>query len=397
MQEAIPAADPRRRARARGARRSVAPRWRSPSSATAAAEVHRRGRRAAGASSLPGPGQHRGRRSTTVEVGDEEIDEQVDGAARALRHPQDRRARRRRTATSSRSTWPPPSTARRSPAARRPTSPTRWAASSSCPGLDEVLVGMTAGADATFNTQLVGGDYAGRDAEVSVTVRTVKERRCPPSTTSSPSWPASSTRWRSCAATWHERLARVKKVEQLYAARDKALAALVAARRRPGAGGRGARGGRAAASRRWSTSSSAWAPPSRSTSSAEEQDRGADRHRADRRGHRGRQDPAAARHPRRGGGASRSPTTSSATRSCTGRSAPACSPQQYYDQLVRSGAAAAVFGDVRRGKALAPGHGAGDDQRHRRRRRSRLDELRGGPRRATGTTTMTARATTTEP
>ncbi len=28
-------------------------------------------------------------------------------------------------------------------------------------------------------------------------------------------------------------------------------------------------------------------------------------------------------------------------------------PQNYYDQLVRSGAAAAVFGDVRRGKALA--------------------------------------------
>ena len=28
-------------------------------------------------------------------------------------------------------------------------------------------------------------------------------------------------------------------------------------------------------------------------------------------------------------------------------------PQAYYDQLVRSGAAAAVYGDVRRGKALA--------------------------------------------
>jgi trigger factor len=28
-------------------------------------------------------------------------------------------------------------------------------------------------------------------------------------------------------------------------------------------------------------------------------------------------------------------------------------PQQYYDQLIRSGTAAAVFGDVRRGKALA--------------------------------------------
>ena len=43
-------------------------------------------------------------------------------------------------------------------------------------------------------------------------------------------------------------------------------------------------------------------------------------------------------------------------------------PQQYYDQLVRSGAAAAVFGDVRRGKALASVHGAGHDQGHRRQR-----------------------------
>ena len=50
---------------------------------------------------------------------------------------------------------------------------------------------------------------------------------------------------------------------------------------------------------------------------------------------------------------SRSATTSSATRSSTGPSGPACAPQQYYDQLVRSGAAGVVFGDVRRGKALA--------------------------------------------
>jgi trigger factor len=28
-------------------------------------------------------------------------------------------------------------------------------------------------------------------------------------------------------------------------------------------------------------------------------------------------------------------------------------PQQYYDQLMRAGTAAAIFGDVRRGKALA--------------------------------------------
>ena len=51
-------------------------------------------------------------------------------------------------------------------------------------------------------------------------------------------------------------------------------------------------------------------------------------------------------------------------------------PQQYYDQLVRSGAAAAVFGDVRRGKALAPRPGAGDDQG--------LGRQRDHPRRAAG-------------
>src|SRR4051794_14715306 len=36
------------------------------------------------------------------------------------------------------------------------------------PGLDEVLVGLVADAETTFPTQLVGGDFAGRDAEVTV-------------------------------------------------------------------------------------------------------------------------------------------------------------------------------------------------------------------------------------
>src|SRR6201999_1489139 len=47
------------------------------------------------------------------------------------------------------------------------------------PGLDEVLVGLSAGAEASFKTQLVGGDFAGRDADVAVTVRTVKEKQLP--------------------------------------------------------------------------------------------------------------------------------------------------------------------------------------------------------------------------
>ena len=39
------------------------------------------------------------------------------------------------------------------------------------PGLDEVLVGLSADDSTTFTTKLVGGDFAGRDADVAVTVR----------------------------------------------------------------------------------------------------------------------------------------------------------------------------------------------------------------------------------
>lgn len=46
-------------------------------------------------------------------------------------------------------------------------------------GLDEALVGMTGGETKTFTTKLVGGDRAGEDAEVEVTVRSVRERELP--------------------------------------------------------------------------------------------------------------------------------------------------------------------------------------------------------------------------
>lgn len=46
-------------------------------------------------------------------------------------------------------------------------------------GLDEALVGMSGGETKTFTTKLVGGDRAGEDAEVEVTVRSVRERELP--------------------------------------------------------------------------------------------------------------------------------------------------------------------------------------------------------------------------
>jgi trigger factor len=95
------------------------------------------------------------------------------------------------------------------------------------PGLDDVLVGMSAGESATFVTQLVGGDYAGRDADVSVTVRTVKEKQLPDLNDEFAQMASEFDTLDELRDDLKARITRVKKVEQLYAARDKALAELV--------------------------------------------------------------------------------------------------------------------------------------------------------------------------
>jgi trigger factor len=97
------------------------------------------------------------------------------------------------------------------------------------PGLDDALAGMSAGASATFTTQLVGGDLAGRDADVAVTVRTVKEREFPAVDDEFAQLASEFDTLAELRADITERLRRVKRVEQLYAARDKALEALVEA------------------------------------------------------------------------------------------------------------------------------------------------------------------------
>lgn len=95
------------------------------------------------------------------------------------------------------------------------------------PGLDDVLVGMSAGDSTTFVTQLVGGDFAGRDADVSVTVRTVKEKQLPELDDEFAQLASEFDTLEELRNDLRERVTRVKRVEQLYAARDKALAELV--------------------------------------------------------------------------------------------------------------------------------------------------------------------------
>ena len=95
------------------------------------------------------------------------------------------------------------------------------------PGLDDSVAGMSAGESATFTTKLVAGDYAGRDAEVAVTVRTVKERELPALDDEFASMASEFDTLDELRDDLHGRLERVRRVEQLYSARDKALEALV--------------------------------------------------------------------------------------------------------------------------------------------------------------------------
>jgi trigger factor len=46
-------------------------------------------------------------------------------------------------------------------------------------GLDEALIGMSAGESATFSSELAGGEFAGREADVTVTVHSVKAKEVP--------------------------------------------------------------------------------------------------------------------------------------------------------------------------------------------------------------------------
>jgi trigger factor len=95
------------------------------------------------------------------------------------------------------------------------------------PGLDDTVAGMAAGESATFTTKLVAGDYAGRDADVAVTVRTVKERELPALDDDFAQMASEFDALDELRADLRTRLERVRRVEQLYAARDKALEALV--------------------------------------------------------------------------------------------------------------------------------------------------------------------------
>jgi trigger factor len=96
-------------------------------------------------------------------------------------------------------------------------------------GIDEALVGLSEGESATFTTSLVAGDHAGKDAEVSVTVQSVKVRELPEADDDFAQLASEFDSIEDLRGDLRERLGRVKKMQQGVQARDKVLEALLEA------------------------------------------------------------------------------------------------------------------------------------------------------------------------
>jgi trigger factor len=94
-------------------------------------------------------------------------------------------------------------------------------------GLDEALVGMTAGDVKTFTTQLVGGELAGQDVEVEVRVSAVKEQELPDLDDEFAQTASEFDTVEELKQDLVERLTRGKRIEQANAARDAVLEKLL--------------------------------------------------------------------------------------------------------------------------------------------------------------------------
>ena len=94
-------------------------------------------------------------------------------------------------------------------------------------GLDEALVGMSAGDTKTFTAPLAGGDREGQDAEVTVTVQSVKERVLPELDDEFAQLASEFDTLDELKDDVRQQVEQGKKVEQGMQARDKALETLL--------------------------------------------------------------------------------------------------------------------------------------------------------------------------
>ncbi|GAA4554124.1 trigger factor [Pseudonocardia xishanensis] len=96
-------------------------------------------------------------------------------------------------------------------------------------GIDEAITGLSAGEEQTFTSKLVAGEYADKDAEVTVKVTAVKERQLPEADDEFAQLASEFDTLDELVADLKERLGRVRRMEQVTEARDKVLDEIVAA------------------------------------------------------------------------------------------------------------------------------------------------------------------------
>jgi trigger factor len=96
------------------------------------------------------------------------------------------------------------------------------------PGLDAQLIGMSDGASKTFPTDLTQGEYAGKQAEVTVTVRSVRVKQVPNLDDDFAQTASEFDTIDELRADVRTRLERIRRLEQGVQARDRALEALLA-------------------------------------------------------------------------------------------------------------------------------------------------------------------------
>jgi trigger factor len=94
-------------------------------------------------------------------------------------------------------------------------------------GLDTALIGMAAGDSATFRTELAGGEFAGREADVTVTAHSVKVKEVPGLDDDFAQLASEFDTLGELRASTRAQLERVKSTQQVMQARDRALEAVL--------------------------------------------------------------------------------------------------------------------------------------------------------------------------
>ncbi|VEG39969.1 trigger factor [Mycolicibacterium flavescens] len=94
-------------------------------------------------------------------------------------------------------------------------------------GLDEAIVGLEEGETRVFTTKLAAGEHAGKDAQVTVTVKSVKERELPEPDDEFAQLASEFDTMDELKESLVEQVRRVKRVQQAEKIRDKVLETLL--------------------------------------------------------------------------------------------------------------------------------------------------------------------------